>query len=150
MSLGISSQNNWCCTPKRSDSMTDEHVVESRVAPPPLSCPKCDGLLPSGLGELDCTLCDARVRVDHQATRRKWMEEKVPCPACTKVLVAGVDHRPAELKCGSCEAFFTLAPNVPRVEIECPGCNRNLRMKRRPGKREIACPACPTEFVVHF
>ena len=45
--------------------MAEELSVESKVAPPPLSCPKCKGLLPSGLGELQCTLCEARVRVDH-------------------------------------------------------------------------------------
>ena len=131
--------------------MAEELSVESKVAPPPLSCPKCKGLLPSGLGELQCTLCEARVRVDHPATRRKWREEKLSCPECSKVLVAGVDERPADLKCGSsCESYFTLKAHVPRVEIECPGCHRNLRMKRRPGERMISCPACDTDFTVRF
>lgn len=130
--------------------MSDELTVESQIAPPPLSCPKCDGMLPVGLGELACQLCEARVRVDHPVTRRKWMEEKLSCPSCSKVLVAGVDSRPAQLKCGMCEAYFTLQAQTPRVEISCPGCERNLRMKRRPGERNIACPACDTEFVVRF
>jgi DNA-directed RNA polymerase subunit M/transcription elongation factor TFIIS len=130
--------------------MSDELTVESQIAPPPLSCPKCDGMLPVGLGELACKLCEARVRVDHAVTRRKWMEEKLSCPSCSKVLVAGVDSRPAQLKCGMCEAYFTLEAQTPRVEISCPGCERNLRMKRRPGERNIACPACDTEFVVRF
>ena len=69
---GTSSRSNWCFTRKRSDTVSEALSVESKVAPPPLSCPKCGGLLPSGLGEINCTLCDARVRVDHAATRRKW------------------------------------------------------------------------------
>ena len=130
--------------------MAEELSVESKVAPPPLSCPKCHGLLPSVLGELQCRLCEARVRVDHPATRKKWKEEKLSCPECSKVLVAGVDERPADLKCGSCESYFSLKAHVPRVEIECPGCHRNLRMKRRPGTRAISCPACDKEFTVRF
>ena len=72
-----------------------------------------------GLGELNCTLCDARVRVDHPLTRRKWKEEKLSCPSCSKVLVAGVDHRPAELKCGTCE-LISRWRNRCLVEISCP------------------------------
>ena len=60
--------------------MSEESTVESRVAPPALTCPKCDGLLPSGLGEIQCTLCDAKVRVEHPITRKKWQDEKVGCP----------------------------------------------------------------------
>ena len=52
---------------RRSDTVSEALSVESKVAPPPLSCPKCNGLLPCGLGEINCTLCDARVRVDHAA-----------------------------------------------------------------------------------
>ena len=44
--------------------------------------------------------------------RRKWREEKISCPNCSKVLVAGVDQRPAELQCGSCNTYFTLKPSV--------------------------------------
>ena len=117
--------------------MSEEFVIESKVSPPPLSCPKCNGMLPMKLGEIDCTLCDAKVRIDHPVTRRKWMEEKVSCPKCSKVLIAGVDSRPANLKCGMCDCYFTLTEQVPRVEVTCPGCQRQLRMKRRPGKREI-------------
>lgn len=130
--------------------MADELVVESQIAPPALSCPKCEGMLPMTLGEVSCLLCEAKVRIDHPLTRRKWKEEKLSCPSCSKVLVAGVDQRPAQLKCGTCEAYFTLQAQTPRVEIACPGCERNLRMKRRPGARNIACPACETEFVVRF
>ncbi len=130
--------------------MSEEYTVESKISPPALSCPKCEGMLPMKLGDLTCQLCDAKVRVDHPLTRRKWNEEKVSCPACSKVLVAGVDHRPAHLKCGMCETHFTLNEQTPRVEISCPGCERNLRMKRRPGRREIECPACETSFAVKF
>ncbi|MBT3476369.1 MAG: hypothetical protein HN458_00290 [Euryarchaeota archaeon] len=130
--------------------MSEELTVESRISPPALSCPKCDGLLPNELGELTCTLCNARVRVDHPVTRRKWSEEKLGCPECGKVLVAGVNKRPAHLRCASCSTHFTLTPHIPRVEVSCPGCNRQLRMKRRPGERQIDCPACSKSFKVTF
>ena len=130
--------------------MGEERTVESRVAPPPLSCPKCNGLLPNELGEVRCTLCHARVRIDHPITRKKWSEEKVACPDCEKVLVVGVNKRPAHLKCATCSCHFTLVPTVARVEISCPGCDRQLRMKRRPGERQIECPACDTTFKVTF
>ena len=131
-------------------NMDEEYTVESQVAPPVMRCPKCDGLLPSKLGELDCVLCDAEVRVDHPPTRRKWKEEKVACPECHKVLVAGVEDRPANLKCSSCATYFTLTAHVVKVEIRCPKCERKLRMNRRPGDRHIDCPACDTAFKVTF
>ncbi|RPG70480.1 MAG: hypothetical protein CBC59_002700 [Euryarchaeota archaeon TMED99] len=130
--------------------MSEELTVESRIAPPALSCPKCDGLLPNELGEVQCTLCPARVRVEHEVTRKKWAEEKIGCPDCAKVLVVGVNKRPAHLKCASCDSTFTVIPKVARVEISCPGCERILRMKRRPGERQVDCPACDTSFKVTF
>ena len=69
---------------------------------------------------------------------------------CDKVLVVGVDKRPANLQCASCQYNFTLHPNVPRVEVTCPGCDRRLRMKQKPGVRSIDCPACETKFAVKF
>ena len=70
-------------------------------------------------------------------------------PFVLKVLVAGVDHRPAELKCGTCATYFT-SKNKFLVSDCLSGCHRNLRMKRRPGTGTIECPACDTEFNVRF
>ena len=128
----------------------EEIRVESRIAPPPLTCPKCDELLPPELGEVNCSMCDSKVKVEHPVTRRKWKDEKVSCPGCDKVLVVGVDRRPANIQCASCQFAFTVHSNIPRVEVTCPGCERKLRMKRKPGKRNIDCPACDTKFSVKF
>jgi len=132
------------------DCMSEEFSVESRIAPPALSCPKCDEMLPSSLGELQCTMCSANVKVEHEGTRKKWRDEKIGCPQCEKVLIVGVDSRPANLQCASCDCQFTVKPNIPRVEIECPGCERRLRMKKKPGQRKIDCPACETKFNIRF
>jgi DNA-directed RNA polymerase subunit RPC12/RpoP len=130
--------------------MSEEITVESRVGPPPLSCPKCDHLLPSKLGVVVCLICEAKVNVEHEGTLRAWKEEKVSCPECSRVLIAGVSKRPAHLKCGQCDTYFTLTEHVPRVEIQCPHCERGLRMKQRPGSRALNCPACNMEFNVNF
>ena len=130
--------------------MEEELSVESRISPPSLSCPKCDALLPSKLGEITCTMCAAKVKVEHIGTRKKWIDEKVSCPECEKVLIVGVDERPANLQCASCSCQFTVKPNIPRIEVHCPGCERRLRMKKRPGERVIDCPACETTFKVKF
>ena len=102
------------------------------------------------LGEVQCQSCSARVKIEHEGTRKKWRQEKVSCPGCEKVLIVGVDSRPANLQCASCDCQFTVKPNVPKVEIDCPACNRRLRMKRKPGRREIDCPACDKKFFVRF
>ena len=62
---------------KRWTTMDEHLTVESRIAPPALSCPKCSGLLPSALGDIECELCGANVRTDHEPTRTKWMKEKL-------------------------------------------------------------------------
>ena len=76
-------------------------------------------------------------RIEHPPTRRAWKEEKVSCPECSKVLIAGVDKRPTHLKCGSCGTHFDLLPKTVKVEIACPNCGRKLRMKKRPGERNM-------------
>tara|TARA_B100000945_G_C20358142_1_gene585704 strand:+ start:475 stop:888 length:414 start_codon:yes stop_codon:yes gene_type:complete len=134
-------------------AMSDEEEtpgIESRIPAPDLTCPKCDNLLPNGLGIITCVMCNAQVKVEHEGTRKKWREEKISCPECSKVLVCGVDKRPANLQCASCNAHFVLKPNRPKVEISCPACDRKLRMNKRPGEREITCPACEIEFKVSF
>ena len=130
--------------------MDEKISVESRIAPPALSCPKCNEMLPPKLGEIQCTMCSAKVKVEHEGTRKKWRNEKVSCPECEKVLIVGVDKRPANIQCVSCNCQFTVESNVPRVEIECPSCSRRLRIKKRPGKREIDCPACEDKFIIKF
>ena len=124
--------------------------VESRIDTPDLSCPRCNNLLPSGLGLITCIMCKAEVNVEHEGTRKLWREEKISCPSCSKVLVCGVDKRPANLQCSSCKSHFILKPNRPKVEIECPSCQRKLRMNKKPGEREINCPACEAVFKVKF
>ena len=130
--------------------MSEEMFVESRISPPALSCPKCNEMLPLKLGEVQCQMCSARVKIEHEGTKKKWREEKVSCPGCDKVLIVGVDSRPANLQCASCDCQFTVKPNIPKIEIACPGCDRRLRMKKKPGKREIDCPACDKKFVIKF
>ena len=130
--------------------MGDELIVESAIAPPDLSCPKCDGLLPPNLGELSCLLCSANVKVEHPITRRAWQEEKVACPSCSAVLISGVDRRPANLQCSTCDSQFEIIPNAPKAEVQCPACQRRIRLKKRPGEREISCPACATDFRVRY
>jgi DNA-directed RNA polymerase subunit M/transcription elongation factor TFIIS len=124
--------------------------VESRVAPPDLSCPKCNGLLPSKLGKVRCVLCEAEVNVEHKLTRKKWLEEKISCPECHTVLIAGVDDRPCHLKCSTCEIVFELKSHVKKVEIQCKKCDRKIRMNKRPGKRKITCPSCEEPLIVRF
>ena len=121
--------------------MEEDLAVESAIAPPDLSCPKCEGLLPPELGEISCLLCDAKVRVEHPVTRRAWTEEKVACPSCNSVLISGVDRRPASLQCSTCARQFQIVANVPKAGI---------RMKKQPGQRDITCPACETMFRVNF
>ena len=95
--------------------MAEEMFVESRISPPALSCPKCDEMLPLKLGEVQCQMCSARVKIEHEGTKKKWREEKVSCPGCDKVLIVGVDSRPANLQCASCECQFTVKPNIPKI-----------------------------------
>ena len=120
--------------------------VESKIAPPPLTCPKCDGLLPSALGELSCVLCGSRMKIEHEVTRRDWEKEKLGCPKCKKLLVVGVGERPTNIRCASCQCDFEVKAKVPKTEVKCPGCERRLRLRTRPGTRSVSCPACDTRF----
>lgn len=124
--------------------------VESKFAPPLVECPNCDHMLPQGLGEIECEICGAVCRVAHEPTIKALKTEKVQCPHCTTVVVAGSENRPIELTCASCSGIFSITRKVVKVEIQCPGCEAKLRIRPRPGKRELNCPACTDSFNVSF
>ena len=135
---------------EEQDDTPVAYEIMSRICPPPAYCPSCESLLPSNLGELDCVVCSAKVRVEHEPTREAWLNEKVTCPSCHHVLVAGTDVRPADLRCAKCRHEFTLSPKVLKVEMKCPACERSLRITQRPGTRNLKCPACQEGFRVTF
>ena len=54
--------------------------VESRISAPDLSCPKCNNLLPNGLGIITCIMCKSEVKVEHQGTRKRWREREDKLP----------------------------------------------------------------------
>ena len=58
------------------ESDEEQKSVESRVAPPDLSCPKCNGLLPSKLGKIRCVLCDVEVNVEHKSPEKSGLKKK--------------------------------------------------------------------------
>jgi hypothetical protein len=128
----------------------DVPEIESKISPPTVNCPNCDSMLPHRLGEISCSVCDAVVRVDHAPTREDWLDEKVACPSCEKVLRVGVDERPCALRCSTCESVFKIGQKVVKVEISCPACERQLRIRPRSGERNITCPACSEGFKVTF
>ena len=49
--------------------------IESRIPAPDLSCPKCNNLLPNGLGVITCVMCKSQVKVEHEGTRRAETDE---------------------------------------------------------------------------
>ena len=65
-------------------------------------------------------------------------------------MVAGVDTRPADIRCSNCKHEFTLSKKIIKVEIECPACDRGLRITQRPGERKLRCPACMEIFKLGF
>ena len=137
--------------------MTEEEIIEeanitisSNVDIPPTYCPKCDALLPEGPGEKECGSCSAKVNVKLPSLEHEWKNERIACPTCSKVLVAGVGTRPCKLKCSSCDQKFTLAKKIMKSEIACPGCERKLRVKRTPGEKLLKCPACEKEIKIKF
>ena len=98
----------------------DKVEIESKHAPPLAECAHCEHMLPPGLGEIECEICGAVCKVSHQPTTEALIEEKVPCPHCNTILVAGTDERPIELTCGACSGGFITTEKVVKVEIECP------------------------------
>lgn len=124
--------------------------IESKIAPPLAECPNCEHMLPQGLGEIECEICNSVCRVAHQQTIEDLKSEKVQCPHCSTVVVSGTEKRPVELVCASCSGIFNLTRKIVKIEIECPSCERRLRIRPRPGARELTCPACEDEFKVTF
>ena len=85
--------------------------IESKIGAPDLSCPKCDQLLPNGLGIIHCVMCKSDVKVEHEGTRKKWRQEKVSCPDCSKILVVGVD---SSFKFGGGSGIFLFREGYPQ------------------------------------
>ena len=131
------------------ENIEDVHItLASKVDVPATYCPKCNSLLPEGSGEIKCVTCAAKVNVKLPSIESDWRNERVACPGCDKVLIAGIDKRPCKLKCSSCEQKFTLAKKVMKSEICCPNCERKLRIKRTPGEKLLKCPACESEIKI--
>ncbi len=107
-------------------------------------------MLPPGMGEVECEICGAVCRVTHEPTVESLKSEKVQCPHCNTVVVAGTDQRPIELTCASCSGMFVITRKIVKAEIQCPNCESQLRIRPRPGKRELTCPACEDSFNVTF
>lgn len=128
----------------------DAPEIESKVAPPTVQCPNCESMLPHRLGEVTCGVCTAVSRIEHAPTREDWLEEKVSCPTCSKVLRVGVDDRPCALRCSACEGVFKVTRHAVKVEVTCPACERTLRLRPKPGTRRLDCPACKEGFRVTF
>jgi len=122
--------------------------IESSVDIPAAHCPNCSALLDEGMDIVACVKCGSKSRVDQPALRHAWAEEKIACPSCSRVLIAGVDKRPAKLQCSSCQVKFTIGPKLMKVDISCPGCERVLRIRRAAGERMLKCPACEREIKV--
>ena len=123
-------------------------TVSSTVDIPATYCPKCNSLLPEGFGEINCISCTAKVNVKLPSLIHDWKNERIACPSCAKVLIAGLGKRPCKLQCSSCNQKFTLTKKVMRNEISCPACERKLRIKRTPGDKLLKCPACESEIKV--
>ena len=130
--------------------MVDSVEVESKHVAPLAECAHCNHMLPPGLGEIQCEICEAVCQVSHQPTVDALIEESVPCPHCNMILVAGTEDRPVDLTCSGCNGVFALTAKIVKVEIECPGCERKLRIRPRPGTRQLDCPACESAFNVTF
>ena len=131
--------------------MSDEiKEIESKIAPPTVHCPNCESMLPHELGEVTCGVCSAVSRIDHKPTRESWMDEKVSCPNCPKILRVGVDQRPCALRCSSCQSVVKVTKHIVKVDLTCPSCDRELSIRPRPGKRSLSCPACSESFHVTF
>lgn len=129
--------------------MNDELLsVESAVDIPAAHCPNCTALLEDRMGLLTCGECGSKSNVNQPSLRNAWAEEKLACPGCSRVLIAGVNKRPAKLQCSSCEAKFVIEPKQMKVDIGCPGCERTLRIRRAPGERMLKCPSCEREIKV--
>ena len=82
--------------------MSDVVEIEAKQAPPLVECVNCGHLLPQGLGEITCKVCDAVCRVSHQPTVDALKSETLPCPHCSTIVVAGSAERPLDVSCPAC------------------------------------------------